>query len=396
MSAQPSLSGFTADALIQALGPGACAYVVGGAVRDELLGLPAADRDWVVTGTTPEQMVAAGFTPVGADFPVFLHPLTQEEFALARTERKTAPGYGGFVFHTSPDVTLEQDLLRRDLTINAMAMDAQGYLIDPWGGLADLRARVLRHVSPAFSEDPVRLLRLARFAARFPDFGLAPETLRFCIDMVNRGEVAALVAERVWQEVARLLQAESPARGWQVLVDCAALPVLVGAELAIALGRVDALVSVPEAWAEPADLSARWAAWLALAGVDEAAAATLHARWRVPGDCADLAILTLRHLGDVAHAHDAASLAAVLAAMDLYRRPARCLTALRVAARVLAVMGKPMALPVQVWQSVAESVKPLAVGQVAAEAANTGRPVAQAVAAFRQQAIGQALAGLLK
>src|SRR4051812_30791226 len=153
------------------------AFVVGGAVRDELLGLPVTDRDWVVVGSTPDQMIEAGYTPVGADFPVFLHPETREEHALARTERKTAPGYRGFTVHASPEVTLEEDLQRRDLTINAIAENADGSLIDPWGGARDLEAKVLRHVSPAFAEDPVRILRVARFAARFTEFRLAPETL---------------------------------------------------------------------------------------------------------------------------------------------------------------------------------------------------------------------------
>ena len=151
-------------------------YEVGGAVRDELLGLPVQDRDYVVVGATPEEMIAAGYTPVGKDFPVFLHPETHEEYALARTERKTAPGYKGFVFHTDPGVTLEEDLVRRDLTVNAMARAEDGSIIDPFGGQADLRARVFRHVSPAFAEDPVRILRVARFAARFVDFTVAPET----------------------------------------------------------------------------------------------------------------------------------------------------------------------------------------------------------------------------
>ena len=169
-------------------------WKVGGAVRDALLGRPCGDTDWVVTGATPKQMVAAGYTPVGRDFPVFLHPTTKEEYALARTERSTAPGYHGFVFHTAPDVTLEQDLQRRDLTINAMAVDADGTLIDPYGGQRDVAARLLRHVSAAFAEDPVRILRLARFAARFDDFSVAPETAQLMRQMVDAGEADALRA----------------------------------------------------------------------------------------------------------------------------------------------------------------------------------------------------------
>ncbi|MBN8511243.1 MAG: multifunctional CCA tRNA nucleotidyl transferase/2'3'-cyclic phosphodiesterase/2'nucleotidase/phosphatase, partial [Burkholderiales bacterium] len=179
------------------------AYAVGGAVRDALLGRPAGDRDWVVVGTTAQAMREAGFRQVGADFPVFLHPTTGEEYALARTERKTAPGYRGFVVHADPSVTLEQDLQRRDLTINAIAQAADGRLVDPHGGEADLRAGVLRHVSPAFAEDPVRILRVARFAARWPAFTVAPETQALMRAIVAAGEADALVPERVWQELAR-------------------------------------------------------------------------------------------------------------------------------------------------------------------------------------------------
>src|SRR4051812_10948724 len=198
-------------------------YIVGGAVRDALLGLPAGDRDWVVVGASPQQLIASGFLPVGKDFPVFLHPQTREEYALARTERKTAAGYHGFVFHAEPSVTLEQDLARRDLTINAMAQDPQGRIIDPFGGQHDLKARVLRHVTDAFREDPVRILRLARFAARFSTFNVAPETLQLMRGMVDAGEVDALVAERVWQELARGLMERNPARMFEVLRECGAL-----------------------------------------------------------------------------------------------------------------------------------------------------------------------------
>ena len=198
-------------------------YCVGGAIRDQLLGLPVEDHDYVVTGSTPQQMIAAGFIPVGKDFPVFLHPKTKEEYALARTERKTAPGYQGFIFHTAPNITLEQDLERRDLTINAIAQTADGQLIDPFGGCTDLRAKIFRHVSPTFAEDPVRLLRLARFAARFPDFQIAPETQLLIQTMVQSGEIDALVQERVWQELARGLMAAYPSRMFEVLQNCGAL-----------------------------------------------------------------------------------------------------------------------------------------------------------------------------
>ena len=200
-------------------------FVVGGAVRDALLRkegkhIPTGDRDWVVTGATPQWMFDHGFISVGADFPVFLHPQTHEEYALARTERKTARGYHGFQFYASPDVSLEDDLRRRDLTINAMARSSDGVLIDPWGGQSDLRARILRHVSPAFAEDPVRILRLARFAAKFPEFSVAPETMRLARRMVNEGEVDALVAERVWKEISRGLCEKSPVRMIDVLEEC--------------------------------------------------------------------------------------------------------------------------------------------------------------------------------
>lgn len=199
-------------------------YVVGGAVRDDLLGLPAGDRDWVVVGATPEAMAARGFIPVGGDFPVFLHPQTKEEYALARTERKSGRGYKGFTFYTGADVTLEQDLTRRDLTVNAIARAPDGRLIDPLDGQADVRARVLRHVGDAFVEDPVRLLRLARFAARFHDFSIAPETMALARRLVEEGEVDALVPERVWREVAKGLDAARPGRMFEVLRDSSALP----------------------------------------------------------------------------------------------------------------------------------------------------------------------------
>lgn len=198
-------------------------YIVGGAVRDELLGYPIKDKDYVVVGSTPEQMVAAGFRPVGKDFPVFLHPKTQAEYALARTERKTAKGYKGFVVHASPEITLEQDLARRDLTVNAIAKNEAGELVDPFHGIDDIKSKTLRHVSDAFVEDPVRILRIARFSARLADFKVAPETLSLMQQMVAAGEVDALVAERVWQELAKGLMEKKPARMFEVLRACGAL-----------------------------------------------------------------------------------------------------------------------------------------------------------------------------
>ena len=217
-------------------------YMVGGAVRDRLLGRPVSDRDWVVVGATPEQMVAQGYLPVGRDFPVFLHPKTREEYALARTERKNGRGYRGFAVQTSPEVTLDEDLARRDLTINAIAASADwaktGVLVDPYGGQRDLQDCVLRHVTDAFREDPVRILRVARFAARFTDFTVAPETMALMCEMVQAGEADHLVAERVWQELARGLMEEQPSRMFEVLRACGAL--------AVVLPEVNRLWGVPQ------------------------------------------------------------------------------------------------------------------------------------------------------
>jgi tRNA nucleotidyltransferase (CCA-adding enzyme) len=215
-------------------------YLVGGAVRDELLGFPHKEKDWVVVGATPAEMLGAGFQQVGKDFPVFLHPKTKEEYALARTERKTSPGYKGFEVHATPDVTLEEDLLRRDLTINAIAKDEADNIIDPFDGLKDIHDRILRHVSPAFSEDPVRILRVARFAARYLHLGfiLADETMQLMKDMVANGEVDALVPERVWQEMEKALGERSPSRFIEVLRDCGALERI--------LPELDKLFGVPQ------------------------------------------------------------------------------------------------------------------------------------------------------
>ena len=213
-------------------------YLVGGAVRDELLGIAVKDKDFVVVGSTPEEMIAAGFKPVGKDFPVFLHPKTHDEYALARTERKTAKGYKGFVVHASPEVTLEEDLARRDLTINAIAKDSTGKFIDPYNGLADIQSKTLRHVSDAFAEDPVRILRAARLSARFQDFSLAPETNQLMRQMVAAGEVDALVAERVWQELAKGLMEDKPSRMFDVLRACCALKKI--------LPELDKLWGVPQ------------------------------------------------------------------------------------------------------------------------------------------------------
>ena len=218
--------------------PGAAIYRVGGAVRDALLGLPVQDNDWVVVGATPAQMLAQGFVPVGKDFPVFLHPHSKEEYALARTERKTARGYKGFAVHAAADVTLEEDLARRDLTINAIAQAPDGTLHDPYHGQRDIRQKVLRHVTASFAEDPVRILRVARFAARYGDFSVAPETQALMQHMVAAGEADHLVAERVWQELSRGLMEPTPSRMVAVLRECGAL--------ARILPEVDALFGVPQ------------------------------------------------------------------------------------------------------------------------------------------------------
>jgi len=328
-------------------------YCVGGAVRDRLLGLPVQDHDWVVVGGTPEEMAARGFMPVGADFPVFLHPQTHEEYALARTERKTAAGYKGFNIHASPDVTLEQDLLRRDFTINAIAQDADGKLIDPYGGQRDLQAGVLRHVSDAFAEDPVRILRGARFAARF-GFSIAPETLALMRAMVANGEVDALVAERVWQELARGLMESHPSRFFLTLRECGALKKI--------LPEVDALFGVPQpAHHHPEidcgihvmmvlDDTAKYQRALevrfAALGHDLGKATTpedtlprhigheqrsvdlLHklcARLRVPGECRDLALLVAQYHSRVHRARELRpdTIVKVFDACDLWRKPER-------------------------------------------------------------------------
>ena len=329
-------------------------YVVGGAVRDQLLGLPVADRDWVVVGSEPSELRALGFQPVGADFPVFLHPETKEEYALARTERKTGLGYAGFSFYASPEITLEQDLARRDLTINAIAQAPDGRLIDPWGGQRDLRGRVLRHVSPAFAEDPVRILRIARFAARFGDFTIADETQALMKQMVKAGEVDALVPERVWKELARGLLEARPSRMFETLRACGAL--------ARILPVVDRLWGVPQrADYHPEvdtgvhlmmvlDMAARLEASLvvrfACLGHDlgkgttpadvlprhighEARSAALvrqvGERLRVPSACRELADVVAREHGNVHRSGEfgAAALVRLLDRCDAIRRPER-------------------------------------------------------------------------
>ena len=329
-------------------------YLVGGAVRDALLGRRVLDHDWVVVGATPQELLDAGYTAVGQDFPVFLHPVTHEEHALARTERKTAPGYRGFEVHADSSVTLEDDLLRRDLTLNAIAQDEHGTLIDSHGGQQDLEAKVLRHVSPAFSEDPVRILRVARFAARFEDFHVAPETEALMRRMVEAGEVDALVPERVWQELSRGLMESRPARMFEVLRACGALARL--------LPEVDRLWGVPQrADYHPEidtgvhlmmvlDMAARLAASLpvrfACLGHDLGKGTTpadvlprhlgheqrsvdlvraLCARLKVPVACRELAEVVAREHGNVHRSAEfgAAAIVRLLERCDAIRRPER-------------------------------------------------------------------------
>ncbi len=303
------------------------AYVVGGAVRDELLGLPVVDRDWVVVGATPEDMTAAGYRPVGRDFPVFLHPKTHEEYALARTERKSGRGYKGFTVYTAPDVTLEDDLARRDLTINAMARAEDGRLVDPFGGEADARAGILRHVGEAFAEDPVRILRVARFAARFR-FEVAPQTMVLMRRMVTEGEADFLVAERVWQEFARGLLEAHPQAMFAVLEQCGALARLAPELQAIFSGssRDALLASLGRGAAEGAPLPVRFAilAWHAGPGC-EAEFSALGERLRAPMEERELATLACRCRAGVAEAShaEASALLAVLKQADAFRRKER-------------------------------------------------------------------------
>ncbi|MBC5784679.1 multifunctional CCA addition/repair protein [Ramlibacter sp. USB13] len=294
-------------------------FRVGGAVRDALLGLPVNDTDWVVVGATPEEMIQAGYLPVGKDFPVFLHPDTREEHALARTERKTGRGYRGFSFHTSAEVTLEEDLARRDLTINAIAQADDGSLIDPFGGQQDLRRKVLRHVTESFREDPVRILRVARFGARFHDFALAPETLDLMRAMVAEGEADHLVPERVWQELARGLMEPRPARMLEILQACGALARIVpevAASEAI-LRVVDRAASVD------APLPVRFACLTA--GLEAAQVKQLCERLRVPNECRELAEVVARERAaiDSTPPADAEAMVRLLERCDAFRKPQR-------------------------------------------------------------------------
>jgi len=396
-------------------------YRVGGSVRDELLGRPVADRDYVVVGATPQIMVASGFRPVGRDFPVFLHPETHEEYALARTERKSGTGYRGFAFFASPEVTLEDDLARRDLTINAMARADDGTLVDPHGGERDLRQGVLRHVSPAFAEDPLRVLRVARFAARF-GFDVAPETAALLRAIVAGGELATIAPERVWTELAKGLGEARPSRMLDVLRACGALAVL--------LPEVDALFGVPQPAAHHPEidtgvhvmqaldhaaahgyaLAVRYAVlvhdlgkgltppaqWPSHHG-HEAAGARLadrvSARLRVPADCRDVARLAARWHG---HVHRAAELRPatwlrLLDAADALRRPERLAQLLQACAADM--LSRPGAgsdyAPARLAYEALETVRGVDAGAIAT------RVIARA-AASGPAAGGDAIAGAIR
>jgi tRNA nucleotidyltransferase (CCA-adding enzyme) len=410
------------------------AYVVGGAVRDALLGLSVKDRDYVVVGATPEQMQALGFVAVGKDFPVFLHPQTHEEYALARTERKTAPGYAGFAFHATADVTLEQDLQRRDLTVNAIAQDEDGTLIDPYGGRADIDARLFRHVSTAFAEDPVRILRVARLAARFTEFSVVLETMALMQQMVHSGEVDALVAERVWQEISRGLAEAKPSRMLLMLRECGAL--------ARVLPELHELSSVPlpEALTETAavnhaedtdcfthalrvlDVAAsnnlalpvRFAVLvphLGLAPITTerandpttdargvAIVEQLCKRLRVPHEVRDLAIMVAREHAAVRSANtmSAASMVNLLERCDAFRKPARFMALLDVCECIYANAVAADFPQKPLLQTVLSTAQAVNAGEIAAEVMRTASErasdkIPEAIHAARVHAVAQAL-----
>ncbi|MFZ2856960.1 multifunctional CCA addition/repair protein [Acidovorax sp.] len=408
-------------------------YMVGGAVRDKLLGRPVNDHDWVVVGATPQQMIDLGYLPVGRDFPVFLHPETREEYALARTERKSGRGYRGFVVQSSPDVTLEDDLSRRDLTINAIASSADGSsaeaLLDPYGGARDLEQRVLRHVTDAFHDDPVRILRVARFAARFTDFSVAPETMELMRSMVAHGEADHLVAERVWQELARGLMEEQPSRMFEVLRACGAL--------AVVLPEVDRLWGVPQrAEYHPEvdtgvhlmmvlDMAARLQAPLTVRfaclvhdlgkgttpadmlprhiGHEQRSARLLQGlceRLRVPTECRETADVVAREHGNIHRSGDlgAAALVRLIERCDGIRKPARfgeILLACECDARGRLGFEEapyPQRTRLRAALTAVQSVATNAIASRAAESGVTGSKVGEMIHAARVQAVADWLA----
>ncbi|HEY2257802.1 MAG TPA: multifunctional CCA addition/repair protein [Variovorax sp.] len=415
-------------------------YLVGGAIRDALLGRSGSDRDWVVVGATPEQMAARGFLPVGRDFPVFLHPETREEYALARTERKSAPGYRGFVVHAAPEVTLQEDLARRDLTINAIALPVEcvdaadrldpesAGLIDPFDGRRDLRRKLLRHVTDAFREDPVRILRVARFAARFADFEVAPETMALMRGMVEAGEADALVPERVWQELSRGLMEATPSRMFGVLRQCGALAVLLpeverlwgvpqpaahhpeidtGVHLMMVLDTAARLrVDLPVRFAclvhdlgkgtTPAELLPRHL------GHEQRSAKLLRAlceRWRVPVEIRELAEVVAREHGNIHRSGElgAQALVRLLERCDAFRKPERftqVLLACECDARGrLGLQDRPYPQRERLLAALAaaRSVATDAIAQAAQAAGASGPKIGEAIARARIAAVAAAL-----
>jgi tRNA nucleotidyltransferase (CCA-adding enzyme) len=372
-------------------------YTVGGAVRDALLGLPVKDRDYVVVGATPEAMVALGYTPVGRDFPVFLHPRTHEEYALARTERKTAPGYRGFVFHAAGDVTLEQDLARRDLTINAIARAEDGTLIDPYDGRADLARKLFRHVSEAFAEDPVRILRVARFAARFSEFSVAPETNLLMQRMVATGEVDALVPERVWQELARGLMEQRPSRMFCVLRDCDALAHL----LPEVDGDAAVMALLDRAAQQELTLPVRVAILLHDAANGETAERTqradiIAARLKMPGECRDLAVMVARDGRTVADALalPAEPIVSLIERCDGLRKPQRfdeMLSAVRCIVQGDAASPSLAYAPAVLLGAALAAARGVPAGVIAARLGADPQAIAQAVRSARIEAVARVI-----
>jgi tRNA nucleotidyltransferase (CCA-adding enzyme) len=390
-------------------------YTVGGAVRDTLLGVPVKDRDYVVVGATPEQMVALGYTPVGSDFPVFLHPQTHEEYALARTERKTAPGYRGFVFHADGAVTLDEDLVRRDLTINAMALSGDGVLVDPFGGRVDLERRLFRHVSDAFIEDPVRILRVARFAARFTEFTVEASTNALMQRMVAAGEVDALVPERVWQELARGLMEAQPSRMFAVLRACGALArLLPEIDRVWTMQHLDdgttigarCMHSIDEAARQNLALPSRFAALLcnieAIGSVSDADPAyqrqqidALATRLKIPNECRDLALMTVRELACINYALSASAteLVALIERCDGLRKPDRFLDMLRVVDCMQRIQTTNPVLPVtRLLIDVLAAARAVDAGEIALRSKQTPALIPQQIRTARIDAVNVAIA----
>ncbi len=309
-------------------------YLVGGAVRDQLLGIDSKDRDWVVVGETPDAMKARGFRPVGKGFPVFLHPDTQEEYALARTERKSGHGYGGFTFYSAPDVTLEDDLIRRDLTINAMAQDSDGNIIDPYGGQTDIHNKKLRHVSASFEEDPLRILRVARFAARFHDkgFTIAAETHQLMKKLADSGELSYLVPERIWQETVNALKEKTPTVYFNTLLACGALPVVLPLLASFLTNDSPALPALSQATKAEETVYIRFGTLFpASASVNDKQLSAFFKKMHLPNAFSEVGLLVNKHLSALIAAHqgmEAEALVSLFEKTDAFRKPERFMNAL--------------------------------------------------------------------